>query len=306
MSKFIVAQKNNKIYYLDGNNPMEFLSMLPLVPLGTQSSARSSGFGLTQAEANTLYTGTRLEGKVTIVGNGWHKIIAEKTKMFTLEVAGGDGGSAGANTDKDFVKGGRGAILKAKTMLNTGDELLVLVGNHGWCNNNNDWGACGGGASIVLKYNPNGQYTLAADGRKYDILVVAGGGAGRTDQSRDRVNRVSEDGNALNAKLENGANTNDGTSSYAYGGYGIVSILTGAGEATSPSYSDHPRTWGGGGDSYDGGGGGGGYSGGNAVNDYPSYGGTSYINPTLCTEISRELRPFVIDEPSQNGYVRIK
>ena len=144
--KFIVAQKNNKIYYLDGNNPMEFLSMLPLVPLGEQSSERSSNFGMTQAEANTLYTGTRLEGKVTIIGNGWHKIIAEKTKMFTLEVAGGDGGSAGANTDKDFVKGGRGAILKAKTMLNTGDELLVLAGNHGWCNNNSDYGACGGGA----------------------------------------------------------------------------------------------------------------------------------------------------------------
>ena len=116
----------------------------------------------------------------------------------------------------------------------------------------------------------------------------------------------SEDGNALNAKLENGANTNDGTSYYAAGGYGIVNILAGSGEATSPSYSAYPRTWGGGGNSYDGGGGGGGYSGGNAVNDYPSYGGTSYINPTLCTEISRELRPFVIDEPSQNGYVRIK
>ena len=57
---------------------MEFLSMLPLVPLGTQSSKRSSNFGLTQAEANTLYTGTRLEGKVTIVGNGWHLTIRIK------------------------------------------------------------------------------------------------------------------------------------------------------------------------------------------------------------------------------------
>lgn len=52
-------------------------------------------------------------------------------------------------------------------------------------------------------------------------------------------------------------------------------------------YTIHYGGWGGGGGSYNGGGGGGGYSGGSATDSAPGNGGTSYINPNLCIEVSR-------------------
>ena len=63
-------------------------------------------------------------------------------------------------------------------------------------------------------------------------------------------------------------------------------LLSGTPMTTSPTSARY-GAWGGGGSPYDGGGAGAGYSGGTAANSRGGTGGTSYINPTLCTEIFR-------------------
>ena len=164
----------------------------------------------------------------------------------------------------------------------------------GWCNDGSDWGGGGCGASVVLLDNPNGDYTFAPLNRKVDILFVAGGGGGTYDSSFG-INYYGKD-----ASYNNGSNTNGGSSSGGAGGSGLTgnadrgsspcvtpSILSG--NPSSTTLNDiHGGGWGGGGCSYDGGGGGGGYSGGSTPGNYcGGNGGTSYINPNLCTETFR-------------------
>lgn len=301
----IISQANDKFYL--PQEKMVFMSMMPLSELGVTTTIRNAGFGLTQAEADTLYQNTLLENKVTIYKMGWQKIIIPETKEYLLEVQGADGGSGLLDADNNtgLVKGGRGAILKAYTTLNANDVIYVLVGNHGWCTSSTSggWGACGGGASLILKANPDGAYTLIGD-IKVDLLLIAGGGAGRSRSNRDKINDISVDSCPLNAIIDNGANTDDGLTFSAKGGSGLLNILNEKNATNSAAYKEYPYTWGGGGQAYNGGGGGGGYSGGLAVDSYPSYGGTSFINSDLCRVLVRKLRPYK-EEPSQNGIVKI-
>ena len=171
----------------------------------------------------------------------------------------------------------------------------MLVGMRGWCNNGSDYGSGGGGASVVLKDNPAGTYTFAPLNRKVDVLFVAGGGGGCLDSSFGNATYYG-----LDAVTSNGTNTNGGTSSHTRGGAGLTgngaggsggnqayAILSGTPSHTTLN-TTHYGGWGGGGGSYDGGGSGGGYSGGNSRgNGAGGSGGTSYINPSLCSEISR-------------------
>ena len=171
----------------------------------------------------------------------------------------------------------------------------MLVGMRGWCNNGSDYGSGGGGASVVLKDNPAGTYTFAPLNRKVDVLFVAGGGGGCIDSSFGNATYYG-----LDAVTSNGTNTNGGTSSHTRGGAGLTgngaggsggnqayAILSGTPSHTTLN-TTHYGGWGGGGGSYDGGGSGGGYSGGNSRgNGAGGSGGTSYINPSLCSEISR-------------------
>ena len=163
----------------------------------------------------------------------------------------------------------------------------------GWCNKGNDWGGGGGGASIVLKDNPSGTYTFAPLNRKVDVLFVAGGGGGCFDSSFG-TNYYGKD-----AVVTNGTGISGGDSNRAGGGAGLTnngggsasngvaySLLSGT-VPTSSISAIHYGGWGGGGAPYNGGGGGGGYSGGSASDSAGGYGGTSYINPSLITEISR-------------------
>lgn len=246
-----------------------------------------------------------LAGKVTGIGYGWQKYEVPSSGNIKFTVRGAAGGATGTsgftiNPITGAVGGngnrpGRGAKIVGTSKLKKGDILYMLVGMRGWCNNGSDYGSGGGGASVVLKDNPAGAYTFGPLNRKVDVLFVAGGGGGCYDSSFGSATYYGTD-----AVVTNGTNTNGGKSSSTRGGAGLTGNGA-SGSGGNPAYSilsgtpshttlntNHYGGWGGGGGSYDGGGNGGGYSGGNSRgNGAGGSGGTSYINPTLCTEISR-------------------
>lgn len=253
---------------------------------------------------NNFYaTDPNLAGKVTGIGYGWQQYTVETTGIIRFSVRGAAGGTTGSSIKIDPVtgdvtgsgnRGGRGAKVEGTSNLKKGDILYILVGFRGWCNNGSDWGAGGGGASVVLLDNPNGAYTFAPLGKKVDVLFVAGGGGGGYDSS------FSPSYYGRDAKYTDGTNTNGGSANGGAGGAGLTgngqggssrsnsySLLSGNPSTTSSFGQVHLGAWGGGGGPYDGGGGGGGYSGGNTYSNTYGDGGTSYINPDLCEETFR-------------------
>lgn len=254
---------------------------------------------------NSCYANdVNLAGKVTGIGYGWQKYIVPSSGNVKFTVRGAAGGSTGKsgysiNPITGAVSGsgnrpGRGAKIVGISKLKKDDILYILVGMRGWCNNGSDWGSGGGGASVVLKDNPAGTYTFAPMNRKVDVLFVAGGGGGCYDSS---FGSTYYGGDAV---VTNGSNTNGGSASGGSGGAGLTgngtkgngpcasySLLSGS-SPTGAQHAVHYGGWGGGGCPYDGGGAGAGYSGGNALgNSKGGAGGTSYINPSLCEEVSR-------------------
>lgn len=254
---------------------------------------------------NSCYANdVNLAGKVTGIGYGWQKYIIPSSGNVKFTVRGAAGGSTGKsgyfiNPITGAVSGsgnrpGRGAKIVGISKLKKDDILYILVGMRGWCNNGSDWGSGGGGASVVLKDNPAGTYTFAPMNRKVDVLFVAGGGGGCYDSS---FGSTYYGGDAV---VTNGSNTNGGSASGGSGGAGLTgngakgngpcasySLLSGS-SPTGAQHAVHYGGWGGGGCPYDGGGAGAGYSGGNALgNSKGGAGGTSYINPSLCEEVSR-------------------
>lgn len=242
-----------------------------------------------------------LSGKVNGIGYGWQKYVVPSTGKLKFSIRGAAGGATGrAGYTIDPVTGdvsgignrpGRGAKIEGSCMLAKGSILYILVGMRGWCNNGDDWAGGGGGASVVLLDNESGAYTFAPLNRKVDVLFVAGGGGGSYDEY------FGNQYYGHDADFNDGTNTNGGSGSSPGGGAGLTgngggswtvyNLLSGNPASTELNASTFGG-WGGGGHSYNGGGGGGGYSGGNATNDGGGgYGGTSYINPTLCTETFR-------------------
>lgn len=280
-------------------------------------SINTTAAGL-QTDLNTMYQGSNLAGKVTGVGNyGWQKFVVEQSGTYTAVVRGGSGGTCnetacsvnavtgatgGTPTVGYYKKGGRGAKIVGTFHASAGDVLYLLVGFHG-----NDqygsFGAGGGGASVILRENPNGQYTLTPANKKVEVLIVAGGGGGSAGgkpgnsragvlDGRDAVvtNGTSTNGGVIitsgNTSASGGGLTGDGTNHTAQA-FSILSGTIGKGSTSSCS------TWGSGGGAQGSGGGGGGYSGGNAADSNSAttgsggYGGTSYINPAIVTQVSR-------------------
>ena len=257
--------------------------------------------------ASCYNTDQYLSGKVEGIGYGWQKYTVEADGTYSFSVRGAAGGStlySSASIDPvtgvvtgSGNRGGRGAKVEGTCYLHKGDVLYLLVGMRGWSNYDGyDYGGCGGGASVILKDNPLGDFTFAPLSKRVDVLFVAGGGGGCYDSSTG-VNHYGRD-----AVYENGTNTNGGTSSANRGGAGLTgSGASGSGGPASPAilsgnptYTDaayfatnHQGGWGGGGGCWNGGGGGGGYSGGNAYSDDYGDGGTSFINPALCSETFR-------------------
>lgn len=116
--------------------------------------------GPTQAEANTEYAGTNLDGDVTIVG-GIQYWEVPTSGAYKIEAFGGQGYGP---------FGGRGAHISGEFTLTAGDTLKILVGqmaghylNYPSTTYNHQYG--GGGGSFIT-YTDN------------TPLVVAGGGGG--------------------------------------------------------------------------------------------------------------------------------
>ena len=256
-----------------------------------------------------------LAGKVTGIGYGWQQYTVPQTGKLKFSVRGAAGGStgrAGYSIDPETgeITGtgnrpGRGAKIEGTCTLTKDSILYILVGMRGWCNDSSDWGGGGGGASVVLLDNPNGSFTFTPLNRKVDVLFVAGGGGGCYDSSFGTPYYGQD------ADYNDGTNTNGGACNSTGGGAGLTgnggsshngiaySILSGNPSNTILNTSMYGG-WGGGGNPYDGGGNGGGYSGGNSNgNNNGGNGGTSYINPTLCTETFRGYA--TVDEDSDRN-----
>lgn len=152
--------------------------------------------GPTQAQVTATYaSGNTLYGLVTS-NSGIQYWTVPFTGTYSIDLAGGSGGSASAN-------GGRGVRLKAIVTLTAGDQLRILVGQQGLSYNS----TAGGGGSFV--YN----------GTTSTLLMAAGGGGGKYTASSTAVT-PSSDANTGTSGKNSSDNTGTGGSS---GGGGLGS-----------------------------------------------------------------------------------
>ena len=243
--------------------------------------------GPTQIQVNNAYSGTTLDGLVTINTQGVQEWTVPVTGNYSIEVWG----AAGGNSNK-----GLGAKIKGTVSLTQGENLLIIVGQQGGGNNTS---SSGGGGSFVV------QGTTLSSVTDSDILIIAGGGGGGysngstistsggngvttksggtgggySSGSNGSGGSASAGGGAGGGFSGNGQNATygNGGSSFKNGGVGGIGYL-------NVSYGfDGSGGFGGGGSHTNNGstiaGGGGGYSGGagNQLNNYIGAGGGSYI-----------------------------
>lgn len=260
-----------------------------------------------QAQIDASYNGTNLANKVIGIGYGWQKFIVPSSGKAIFTVRGAAGGTSaptnfnidpitGNTTSGNGNKGGRGAKLQGEIKLQKNNILYLLVGMRGFSpTSSSNWGAGGGGASVVLRENPAGAYTFAPTNTKVDVLFIAGGGGGgdyynggidQISQGRDAsfVQTTTTGSNANNGDAGSGAGLT--TNGYASKGGAIAKALLSGSPTVTTLNSSNYGGWGGGASGWYGGGGGAGIQGGWGWKDYGGQGGFSYINP-LCTELFR-------------------
>ena len=258
---FTVTVNDSNTSAMDGSNE----SLLTFTNVGV--SGRS---GPAQAQVDANYTGTALEGAVTVNTQGIQEWTVPYKALYRIEAMGAKGGSV-----QGSFSGGLGARAVGVFDLNVSTQLKILVGQEGV--NASGAGAGGGGGSFV---------TYADD---VALLVAGGGGGAGTDQAGGDAIPNEQPGpwNMFGAsQLKGGGNGNGGGGLENGGGDanlgGRAFVSSGLG-GDSPSGFD--GGFGGGGaeslaDFGGFGGGGGGYSGGNGGVNYPSnfagQGGGSY------------------------------
>lgn len=282
-----------------------------------------------------------LAGKVSYVENtgGWQKYVLDKSCTIEFTVRGGAGGCSiwgdttinpntgipqGANAANAgySLAPGRGAKLVGKGKFKKGDIFYLLVGARG--DTNQSCQGNGGGASVVLLDNPNGEYTFQPLNRKVDVLFVAGGGGGTSykfphpNRNGDSISQNRTWIGGRDAVLANGTDTlggkcykqdctSIGTSGevgqsgagltgngYTYNStagvsqYALLKGMPNCTMNTNGVWDKKYGTWGGGAPGgYNSAGGGGGYSGGSGYYRAGADGGTSFINSKYIEEISR-------------------
>lgn len=229
----------------------------------TFTNAGASGrLGPTQAQVNSAYSGTSLEGNVTVNTQGIQEWIVPSTGTYTIEAWGAGGAQANA----------KGAKLKGDFELAQGTKLFIAVGQQAPGNAGGNGGTFVASGTQLSNTSP---------------LIVAGGGGGLNNAAYSNAvgNAVfGTTGNQGNTGYGgsdgNGGQTNTNNTFYGGGGgggfysngvntsgYGIVGegFRNGArGGVTTSSQANVEGGFGGGGSGYtsDEPAGGGGYSGG--------------------------------------------
>ena len=260
-------------------------------------------FGPTQAQVNAAYTGTDLDGRVTINTQGIQEWTVPFSGIYSIEAWGAQGGGVSNNYSYNTnPNAGNGAKMKGEFNLSAGDKLLVSIGQLG---QNASHNGGGGGGSFVV-----------SDNNTSIIVAGGGGGGGYYNYNSSYSNAVVEetaapgmDGNNNRVAGAGGANGNGGNSqvyyngvagagggfltngqdggihnSYAYqseGGKSFFNGLIGGNVSYNNSHAGYGGFGGGGAGEHHhmtGGGGGGGYSGGGAGEHYGVGGGGGSFN----------------------------
>ena len=187
--------------------------------------------GPDQSDCNSEYSGTSLEGLVTISTQGIQEWTVSATATHTIEVWGAAGGTQLYSGD---YAGGKGAKIIGSFSLTQGEVIKIIVGQKGEdtrATNQNNAAPGGGGGGFVWK---------SASGT---LLIAAGGGGGGGRSSHDGIHsNSSTSGNdaayvSNGGTSGNGGTSNTGGSSYwAGGGAGWLNDGTGGNVSTNYSY----------------------------------------------------------------------
>jgi hypothetical protein len=249
------------------------------------SNAGATGrYGPTQAQVDSAYAGSTMEGNVTITTKGIQEWTVPHPGIYMIETFGAQGGTTGSyTTNAGSTLGGKGARMRGDFTLTEGTVLKILVGQQGL---GNRWDGGGGGGTFVV------------NGTGAPVVIAGGGGGSNTYSSDNDVGAPGSIGTAGTHGLNNtsgtpGDNGNGGSGSYSSSGAGLLtnggkptwSGSTGGGYAFINggmgggvlSQSNTVGGFGGGGSAHGssciGGGGGGGYSGGTGSNNNCNSGG---------------------------------
>ncbi|MBT3937050.1 MAG: hypothetical protein HOK52_01120, partial [Candidatus Marinimicrobia bacterium] len=281
LGKYVKSGSGRKISFLinagyaGGNASFEvFVSSTPLGSPWTFSNAGATGrLGPTQTLVNTAYSGSSLEGDVTITTQGIQEWSVPAGGTYTIEAWGAQGGTSSSRS------GGSGAKMKGDFILQDKDILNILIGQMG-----EDLGDCntgGGGGTFVWD-------------NKESPMIISGGGGGAGDTYNGNNGIITGNGTTANpsggSPGTNGKGANPGGAGWysngrefegAKGGTRPLNNGTGGSAGTSET-GDGGFGGGSGGTGNDcsshGSGGGGGYSGGagQGADSYGGGGGGSY------------------------------
>jgi len=213
--------------------------------------------GPSQAQCDTTYAGTELQGKVTLAA-GYQRWTVPYTATYTIESWGAQGGN------HNFGPGGLGAHVKGNFALTQGQQLKILVGQKGM--DGTMYNVGGGGGTYVAHIDNT-------------PLLVAGGGGGAGNCGA--IDALKITGKSALGDGTGGVGGNDGGwcgcggDGSAGGGFltngspsgGFAFVNGGLGDSTerpSQCVDSGLGGFGGGGNGGNGGGGGGGYEGGDA------------------------------------------
>lgn len=255
----------------------QIIPSAPAVEYNFTNAGATGRLGPTQAQINSAYASTNLNGQVTINTQGIQEWTVPQTGTYIIEAAGAQGGVSAATL-------GRGAIMEGEFTLNQGDVLKILVGQQGerTLTMSSNYQAGGGGGSFVTFMNDT------------PLIVAGGGGANSISPGNPNQNgATTNNGQAGNAGAGGTNGGAGGAGSSVIGGSGITGSagggsqsFTAGGTGANGNANYMPSVGGfGGGGSPSGGwwnraGGGGGYSGGGAsgnssgANNYGGGGGS--------------------------------
>ena len=243
----------------------------------TFTTCGSTGrYGPTQAQVNTAYSGTNLDGSVTINTQGIQEWTVPQSGTYQISASGAKGGNYSTS-----YYGGDGANVIGEFDLTAGNVIQIAVGQMGVATTSASAG--GGGGSFVYNLTSTTLLAVGAGGGgasyKYD------GMDGSSSNSGDVAGTASDLGGGGGGSFSyNGVSSGQG-----FGGYAFLNGATGGCGWYYESCNEIQGGFGGGGggswdNGNDGAGGAGGYSGGDGgaggATDGSGSGGGSYNSGT--------------------------